>query len=348
MLGELVGSNALRPRRADAAEHAGVITEFLEDPDALAQRAKILLHQIQFGLGYFGQPLNYVPLIQFDVLQRQISEILKLYMPAEDAINQLVVKVRALQDTVADALSTEDHIKVLIGDINKQQSSAIDLANNLAFIIAELQTEIQLQRKVLTDRENEYQAAVAAASHGCSLNNVLTIVSAIVALAGAAFTAGQSLWLLAGTAVSSGLQIFKSVKVKGADGIERSSAELNPTYRQLLKTSATIPDVVEKFNALKKDLDVDPDSARLVLPQEDFDKLTANFDSDVDKAEGVDQTIKDAFKQAAHRFADLVQARNKKDSRARCIITSDCPARPRNSKSKLRPTEFRAENCKDS
>lgn len=286
--------------------------QFITDPKSLARRADALLNQIARGFGYYGQPRNYVPLIQFDALQHQISEILKVYQPAGTALEILLDKAQKQQDTVTDEQNAQDHLRVLIKDLQRQQTFAIQLVNELADIIATLQIEVQTQREVLNAREAEYKAAVAAATGGCSLNEALTIVSAIVAVVGAAFTAGQSLWLLAGTVASSGLAIYKSVTIKGPDGKDQQVSELNPTYTKFATAIGDIKDVVAKYNSLKKELGDNSDSARVVIPQADFDHLTSTFDSDVDKAEGVDQAVKDAFKEAAHRFVDLVQARNKK------------------------------------
>jgi hypothetical protein len=281
------------------------------DPVALGRRADILARQISHGCGYFGHPRNYVSLLRIDFFKNELGQILGDAVTSEDNLQSVIDAAIANQRKDEQLQQALAQCTSLIADLEVQQKEAATQAIQLQDVIRTLEVQAEVQKGRLLADQERFNAAVQEATNGCGLAEVITVVKTIVAVAGAFYTAGGSLALLAVQIGATGFDLFESVKDKDSDGSFFQTHKLNPTYTKIVTAINSIEDVNSKFKSLRDVLDRDPDAGRMVVLQDDMDHLTANFDSKVDAAP-VDQSIKDSLKAQAHKYVELIQARNKK------------------------------------
>lgn len=286
----------------------------LTDPGMLANRAQTLIKQIGLGFGYYGQPRNYVPTLSIEYFQKELTTLIRLLVDSDDWIKRLSDKVEKNLNTIDDLDQATNKVLIVKDQCEKKLALSVSNANDLQSIIKSLEVEVLAQKQRMLDAQDRFQKAVEAAGNGCNLERVLTITAAIVAVAASVYTAGSSL-AVAGALLSSAATLYKTVNLTTTDGVKQATTDISTTYSKIepavTKGISDVEDVIAKYELLKTDLANNPDSARVALPQDEFDHLTSDFDANVDKA-SIDQSIKDDFKSQAHHYVDLVQARNKK------------------------------------
>ncbi len=143
-------------------------------------------------------------------------------------------------------------------------------------------------------------------------------MAAVIAVAGAAVTAGSSLvvaYSAIGTLATTGLGAATAGST-GLQELKKAYSAVQPVVAKVKSAINDVNDIRAKYEALQSDLNANADSARILVEQTGFDRLSAerldNFDRTVNGAAGVSQTIKDQLINAVHSYFGLVQLRNKK------------------------------------
>jgi hypothetical protein len=294
---------------------------YLQEPKLLALRADCLLQQISNGYGYYGQPRNWTTLWSLNELSGAVDKILNNEKSVADGLTSLVCASDKMISDVASYNQAITAAQQIQASILRDIQSDNNLATSLLSVISELATDIATQENIVNTAQAHFRkAAMDAASGGCGLGQVLGIVAAVIAVAGAAVTAGTSLvaaYGAVGTLVTTGI----SAGAAGATALQELQNAYNsvkPIVTKIETASKDVNDLVAKYKSLQSDLSSNPDSARIAVEQSDFNSLSAeriaNFDKSVNGTAGVSQDIKDQLIQAVHKYYDLVRLRNQKIS----------------------------------
>ncbi len=275
---------------------------YLKHPGLLALRADTLLQQLKNGYGYYGQPRNWVTLWSRVQISNAIDQILKNDQIVADSItaltcatDALIANARTYDDAIAAAQQVQSRIMNTI-DENRNKATAL-----LKFV-SDLATDIAAQKQIVDNAEAQFdQAVMMAASGGCGLTQVLAVVAAVIAVASAVYTAGTSV-----VAAYSAIGSLATTGIKAASDASSALANLKAAYDQLKPIVSKVEtaindanDIKAKYDKLQLALSADADSARVVVEQASFDKLSADrldtFDKSINGATNVPQDTRDAL-----------------------------------------------------
>lgn len=287
--------------------------DFSLDIQIIARRASLLLSQILHGFGYYGQPRNYVPLLNYRYFKDELRPIIQDAVNSEAAFDCLITKAeQSLTDDQAFQGAAQ-RIADTISGLRSQKEGAIDQANALVDVIVQLGLEVREQKERLLAAQDRFNKAVEfATDNGCGPREMLDIIAVVITVVAAVYTGGTSLYATGALIASKGFELYETVNVKDQNTQQmKETTEFNPVYKQLDTAQGEIKDVVAKYNKMKALLRADPDSSRVVLPKDEFDHLASDIESKIDRAP-IPQEIKEDFKLQTHKYVDLVQARNNK------------------------------------
>jgi predicted nucleic acid-binding Zn-ribbon protein len=290
---------------------------YTQQPGLLALRADGLLHQIYKGYGFYGQPRNWTTLWSLSEFATSIGSILHNDMEIAASLDSLACATDVLMKAVASydsgisaAQQVQAQLKTDIDDYSEKAKEHLALIDNL-------KTDIAAQRSIVDEAEIHFdQAVLLAATVGCGISQILSVVSAVVSVVGAVATAGSSL-VTAYAAVGSITTAGLTTATTSANAFQQLKAAYDQAKPIVSKVETAINDVNDiktKYDKLKVPLETDPDSARVVVEKVGFDKLSADrlatFDNNINNATGVAQSVKDELTGAVHRYFHLVQQRN--------------------------------------
>jgi predicted nucleic acid-binding Zn-ribbon protein len=299
---------------------------YAADPGLMAMRADVLFRQIQNNYGYFGLPSNWTTLWSYKQLSTWVDKSLNDADSIFSVISSLICNIDTelqQEDTFQKAIDAATTVQKQLSDQISQLDANMVI---LSPLIDSLGKQIQNQKViVLTASENFQQTVLEAAGNGCSFADILEIVIAIVAVVAAAYVAGEaieaayaaidSLTVAGVTAVAElaqqGEQLFEEL-VEDYEKLKPMVTKVEASFNAVM---TDIKDVSKKYQDLSALLNANPDSARVLVDQDGFDKLTAAKFNDLlnaIKSADVDQSVKDDLINALHKYMDLVQLRNKK------------------------------------
>ena len=272
------------------------------------------------GYGYYGMPRNWVTLYSFDTLQRSLEEILKNAVLVDQRIEKMMCTAASSMQNVANYSNTISDAKGLQTQIQQNiiqyNNSAIDLLT----VIKNLEDAIAAQKIVVDADQAAFNQAVLDASAGpgpCGFKQALAVATAVVAVVSAVYTAGASLvaaYAAVGTLVTTGITSV-SVGASAFDQLKNAYEQVKPIVSKIETADANLEAIGQKYQQLETLLRQNPNSARVAVQQDGYDTLSAqklaDFDRTVDGAP-VNDSIKASFKQAVHRYVELIQTHNKK------------------------------------
>jgi hypothetical protein len=292
-------------------------------PGLLALRADALLRQIGSGCGYYGQPRNWVPLSRYDQLKNSLQTILTNATVVDTYLDNLVrncadvlQNVAGYENTIAAALSVQSQLN---DNLTKYNQEATDLLVN---VIPGLQRDIVQQRNEVDSAQASFNQAVLDAAAGgggpCGFNTILNVVIAVVAAVAAVYTAGASLVAAYG-AISSlaATGIGVAAGATGIDALKAAYEKVKPIVQKIETAAADLRAIGAKYEVIKKDLEAAENSARIIVPKEDYDILTdrqfTDFSNKInDPGVQVSAEIKNRLIQAVKRYMELVHSFNQK------------------------------------
>ena len=283
------------------------------DPILIGRRAAVCAAQICRGLNYYGSVNDFVPLYSMRNLITDVTPILNLALASEEGFQKAFANQASREQKEAWLKSSENQCSQTIASLESKRDQAVENANLLFSIIQSLGTKSdEAKGKLLNYTEDFNRAVVLARAGSCDLARIVKIVGAIVALASAAYTGGTSVMNFVGQAGATGLTLFQEVSITGKDGKTTLTKQINPTFGAFATAIGSIKGVVDEYTKLEQILSANPDAARIVMRQEDFDHLSDDFNKQVDEAIGVDPAVKNRLKEAARQYVSLVQERSKK------------------------------------
>ncbi|NVD73735.1 hypothetical protein HUX88_24825 [Duganella sp. BJB1802] len=327
VFGTQITALQMQREREAALKNSGVsllqvppVPKFLEDnPILIANQADVLLRQLQKGLGYYGQPRNWVPLNTYTpgALDTYFNSAEQLMLDFAQ-LNSIGVSNAAVKLTKQKATeSVNARRQRMLADIAKAQLNVRDMQD----FIKQLKNEIDAQKIIVDECQKQFKAAVlrtATGGDGCSVSEVIGIVVAVVAVAAAIYTAGTSLEALyadgaavvgAAGAVGTAIDVTNMIQ-----SLEALYASCQTFVKQVQVVEADFKKIQQAFDGLDKTL-AESDRVKVMVDPSYYDDQTIDrlnsFDSTVMHA-GISPDIEQKFIDAMHQLVNLIQTKNKK------------------------------------
>ena len=264
---------------------------------AIRASAQVELLRLRRGLDYFGHPYNWAPILRLSHTQRRATELIDLGKIVEQQYNDYT----NTNKTVTEKLAALDQtVRALSGDLDKALSAEEVLKQQIALaegVMASLQADMETQTSVMKRHQEELEAEIKKqVANNCSIDNIIKIISAVVAI-GAGAVNGVS--EIAGAAELAAI-------VTEAKAAAAAAGQLKAVIEEMMKTTATLNGLAEKLSAVDAAAAAGkPDSVKLVVAREDFEEtikpLLEKFPSKTKE-----------LRSAVRAFFDLAQTRNEK------------------------------------
>lgn len=264
---------------------------------AILEAAQVELLRLQRGLDYFGRPYNWVPILRLTHTQRRVTELIGLghiveqqYATFVDTNATVEARLGALDEAIralTNDLSNTDAVEgVLVQQISDCESALASLQHDIETQVSTMKRDEQTLN-TLIDRE---------IANTCSLETIVKIISAVVAIGAGAFNGVSE---IAGAAELA--KIAAEAKAAAA-----AAGQLKSTIDEMKKTTSTLGDLASQLDAVDKAIAAGkPDSVKILAVREDFEEtikpLMKKFPTEAK-----------VLRNAVRAFLDLCQTRNEK------------------------------------
>lgn len=254
---------------------------------AINQSAKLELARLAKGLDYYGNIVNWVPVLSMTALQGRVADLLALGKIVEDTFNTYF----DANSTATTRLSVLDRtLEDLRGKITADQALIAQMDTELNLAETEVKASlapIAAQQNRLVEDEYEFKeqfiAYVLSQATACSFVRVLELIVCVVEFAAEAVVGLEEISALTEAETIGG---FAAGVVKV---IKTAEAEIE-----------AIRKAVESVQSL---LDTDIDMAKIVVDEKNFDAFIDQYLGKFPAA----QELADAV----HQYFALIQAHNK-------------------------------------
>ncbi len=264
---------------------------------AIHDAAQVELLRLQRGLDYFGRPYNWAPILRLSHTQDRVTQLIGLGKIVEQ-------QYTTFQDTnasVATRLAALDQaIRALTNDLANTDAVQAVLVQQIAdceSAIAGLQHDVETQVSVMkADQQVLDDLIKRQIADVCNLENIIKIVSAVVAIGAGAFN---------GVSEITGAAELAAI-AKEAKAAAEAAGQLKNVIDQMKATTAKLDDLASQLGAVDKAIAAGkPDSVKIVAIREDFEETIKPI------MEKFPAQAK-ALRGAVRAFLDLCQAKNEK------------------------------------
>lgn len=265
---------------------------------AIRASAQVELLRLRRGLDYFGHPYNWAPILRLSHTQRRATELIDLGKIVEQQYNDYTNTNKTITEKLA---ALDQTVRALSGDLGKALSAEEVLKQQIVLaegVMASLQFDMETQTSVMKRHQEELEAEIRKEelAKNCGLENIIKIISAVIAI-GAGAVNGVS--EIAGAAELAAI-------VKEAKAAAEAAGQLKALIEEMMKTTATLNGLAEKLSAVDAAAAAGkPDSVKLVVAREEFEE---NIKPLLEKFPNKTKELRSAVR----AFFALAQTRNEK------------------------------------
>jgi hypothetical protein len=256
-----------------------------------------LLAQLTNGLDFYGRPPDYVPLVSYQTYKSIISQLIQIAKDIEASYRmyfqentQFGAKLEALEQSLQLSRRATDAV-------SWQTASTENLiAQTQAGVSRMLDTILQQQLQLQSTQEAFQQAVVRRNSQGggCNFFKTLQIIASVVSVAVGAYQNAADLAEVVSGGADSRLK----------DALAKDGNKKSLLIAKLQEAGADIQSLGEAYTKIQKTLETSgPDSAKILVKQEDFEKTLEPY---LDMPEAA--TLRDQMR----AYVDTTQSRNRK------------------------------------
>lgn len=274
---------------AKASGADGLNAEFA----ALHQQCVTLIAQLNQGLDFFANPINYVPLVTLDYYQQALEGMLDTGTSIEATYNAYT---QYLQSQTAEFTKMQDAVDDATDVINtckKVQADDLDKITALGPVIDQLSDSMAVQYGVLLQADADFQKAVEqATTGGCSFSDLLGLLKSIIAV-------GENVEnLFNATTLKGVVTNLKDITDFG------TKVEDGKLIQQAKPVGGDVSDIANAWESINPShaSNVD-DSQKLILQEKDFDKAIQPY---------LDLPEAQVYKARVHDYIGVAQSRNAK------------------------------------
>ncbi len=264
---------------------------------AIRNAAQVELLRLQRGLDYFGRPYNWVPILRLTRTQSRVTELIDLGHIVEQQ-HATFVDTNATVEARLGALDRA--IQALTNDLSNTDAVEGVLVQQIAdceSAMASLQHDIETQVSTMKRDEQTLDDLINhQIADNCSLENIIKIISAVVAIGAGAFNGVSE--------ITGAAEIAKIVAQ--AKAAAEAAGQLKSVIDQMKATTSTLNDLASQLDAVDNAIAAGkPDSVKILAVREDFEEtikpLMEKFPAQAK-----------ALRNAVRAFLDLCQTRNEK------------------------------------
>jgi len=262
----------------------------------LYQQAKALLSQLGQGLDYFGNPLNYVPVVTLDYYQTQLDGMLVTGNQIETMFNSYTAYLQDQNHNFTDMQHAVDQANDVITVWQSQLTDLYKQITGLVPVTDGLSDALASQFSVLINVNATFRKAAEAKANGCHFGNLLALLKTIVSV-------GSDVY---------GLFTAKTFKDAATPIKDFLDMGINIEQGKVIQwpDPITVPDISVAWASINPNGGPDVgDSQKLVLKQEEFDKAVQPY-LDMPEADDYKVQVNDYIGLAQSRSAKLIEYTN--------------------------------------
>jgi hypothetical protein len=264
---------------------AGVSGQDAATRAAMYQAVTLELARLNASLDYYGNPLNWVPVLTWSALDTFVGQLISLgenidtqFQNVSEPSAQASAAQQAsqlLQDSLWNIKAYENTINIQIAALD-EQITALDRQVDAA--IANVQQE-------MTALEQQYTTEQTGAN--CTFADVLNALSSIVQLSTSAFNPVNDL------TKALGIETAIANLIQGADNLVVQSTASDSTYSALSAAWSSLASTLNQYGS---------NSALIVVEDEQFDSLLQQYFSGLQATPEVESDV--------NGLINLIQTRN--------------------------------------
>jgi hypothetical protein len=264
---------------------------------AIHHSASVQLLRMRRGLDYFGHPYNWAPVLRLKHTQERVNQLIALGRIVEEQYNAYNAENKSVKEKL-QALDTT--LTELAADLRKSKTAETALDHQIelaASAIASLQTDIETQTSVMKRNQADLEDTIhKKISDQCSIENIIKVGSAIIAIGAGAFNGVSE---IAGAAELA--TIFAEAK-KAAE----AAGQLKTEIEKIQKATATFQGLADQLKAVDGAIAAKkPDSVKIAVAKQEFEENIKPLIKEF-------PTKSKELRAAVRGFFDLAQTRNEK------------------------------------
>ena len=273
---------------SQASGTTGLPAEFA----GLYRQCRALLSQMSQGLDFFGNPMNYVPIVSLDYYQYALDGMLATGAQIENVYNAYTLSLQDQSHNFTQMQEALDRANDVITAAKAAQANLQKQIETLGPVVDGLTDSLVAQLGVLLQADADFQAAAQKIHGQCNWANLLLLLKTIVTIGFDAYGLwNATTWKDWTTPIKDFLGI----------GIDFDSGKL---VQSPFTVAGDVPSIAGGWNTINPNQapDVD-DSKKLVVKEQDFDNAIKPY---------LDLPEAQAYKAAVHDYIGLAQSRNTK------------------------------------
>jgi hypothetical protein len=286
------------PATVNAKDAKNILTP--QDRDtraAIREAAQVELLRLRRGLDYFGRPYNWVPILRLTHTQHRVTELIELghiveqqYATFLDTNATVEARLAALDQAIralTNDLTNTDAIEgVLVQQISDCESAMSGLQHDIETQVSTMKRDEQTLDDLITRQ----------LADNCSLENIIKIISAVVAIGAGAVNGVSEI-----TGAAEIGEIVAQAKAAAA-----AAGQLKSVVDELKATTSKLNDLASQLDAVDKAIAAGkPDSVKILAVREDFEETVKPL---MEKFPAQAKELRNAVR----GFLDLCQTRNEK------------------------------------
>jgi len=255
------------------------------------KQCRALLHQLNQGLDFYANPINYVPIVTLDYYQQSLDTMLATGNAMESVYNDYTAYLANQQHDFTGMNNMIDQAQKVIANYQSIQSNLGTQVLALSPIIDQLTSALAAQYTVVTNADASFRKAVEA-RQGCSLASLLGLLKTIMTVGVDAYTAfttptPKSVSSMIGDFIDIGIKIDNGKLIEDPNAIQGDPNSIAKAWQGIN------PSGDGQVN----------DSKKLVILQDDFDKAIKPY-MDLPEAQN--------YLKQVHDYIGIAEARNAK------------------------------------
>jgi hypothetical protein len=271
-----------------ASGTSGLPAEFA----GLHQQCRALIDQLSQGLDFFGNPLNYVPIVTLDYYQQSLDGMLATGNQIETVYNAYTAYLQQQTHDFTGMQHAIDRANDVIKACKDMQSDLLQQITGLVPVIDQLTDSMAKQYGVLLQADADFQKAAHDLNNGCGWANLLALVKTIISVGLSSYNLFKATSFKDAISptkdfIDLGIKIDKGKVVEWPNPIGGDVPSISGAWTEINPNRA--PDV--------------DDAKKLVLKEEEFDKAIKPY-LDLPQAKN--------YKSQVHDYIGLAQSRNAK------------------------------------
>jgi hypothetical protein len=275
--------NVTQPFSATPPSNTGLTSTDIATRAALYQSVTLELARLNSSLDYFGDPLNWAPVLTWSALNTFVTQLLAL---GQDVLTQFENASQPSQQAAA-AQTASGQIQASLANIEAYETAVQQQINSLSDQITALEAQLNSQVTTIQNDFSTLQQQYTAQQTNCTFDQVLSALSSIVQL-------GLSSFLGVGDLTTAlAVESAGANMISGAGNLVSQAVPSDSNYTAISAAFQSLQSTLQKYGS---------NSALIMVADQQFDSMVQQYFGGLPEASMVEDDV--------NEMINLVQTRN--------------------------------------